>query len=180
MSKSLRVLIVTATDQEAECLLDELRKGGYDPQFERVETRATMAAALTAAETGHLVFTTAHAPGAPQAIDRIMDMFPPHQQSQVRSQLSLTLRAVVSQVLLPRTDGKGRVAAREIMFVNQAIQNLIREDKIHQIANVITTSGREDMLRLDDSLADLVDQGLTDFETAYPYFDDSEKRASMP
>jgi len=112
-------------------------------------------------------------------VTRIIDSFPPHQQSQVRSQLSLTLRAVISQVLLPRADGEGRVAAREIMFVNQAIQNLIREDKVHQIPNVISTSLREDMLALDDSLSELVDRGTVSFETAYPYFEDTEKRTQL-
>jgi twitching motility protein PilT len=82
-------------------------------------------------------------------------------------------------VLLPRHDGRGRVAAREIMFVNQAIQNLIREDKIHQIPNVISTSLREDMVTLDDSLGELVERGAIAFETAYPYFEDPEKRALL-
>jgi twitching motility protein PilT len=140
---------------------------------------SSMAIALTAAETGNLVISTMATQSASQTVTRIIDSFPPHQQSQVRSQLSLTLRAVVSQVLLPRTDGKGRVAAREIMFVNQAIQNLIREDKVHQIQNVLSTSAREDMMTLDDSLAELVDKGLIGFDIAYPYFEDSEKRATV-
>jgi twitching motility protein PilT len=137
----------------------------------------SMAIALTAAETGNLVISTMATQSAAQTVTRIIDSFPAHQQSQIRSQLAQTLRAVVSQVLLRRAEGRGRVAAREIMFVNQAVQNLIREDKVHQIANVIATSVREDMLRLDDSLADLVDQGQIAFDTAYPYFDDAEKRA---
>jgi twitching motility protein PilT len=91
----------------------------------------------------------------------------------------MTLRAVVSQVLLPRTDGRGRVAAREIMFLNQAIQNLIREDKIHQIPNVISTSLREDMVPLDESLAELLERGTISFETAYPFFEDAEKRSLL-
>ena len=139
----------------------------------------SMAIALTAAETGNLVISTMATQSAAQTVTRIIDSFPAHQQSQTRAQLALTLRAVVSQVLLRRPDGRGRVAAREIMFVNQAVQNLIREDKIHQIANVIATSVREDMLTLDDALADLVDQGVTSFETAYPYFEDAEKRAMV-
>jgi twitching motility protein PilT len=137
----------------------------------------SMAIALTAAETGNLVISTMATQSAAQTVTRIIDSFPPHQQSQVRSQLALTLRAVVSQVLLPRTDGKARVAAREIMFVTQAIQNLIREDKVHQIPNVIATSLREDMITLDDALAELIDRGAIGFETAYPYFEDPEKRA---
>jgi twitching motility protein PilT len=140
---------------------------------------SSMAIALTAAETGNLVISTMATQSAAQTVTRIIDSFPPHQQSQVRSQLSLTLRAVVSQILLPRADGKGRVAAREIMFVNQAIQNLIREDKIHQIPNVLATSVREDMMTLDDSLAELVDRGTVAFDAAYPYFDDVEKRAMV-
>ncbi len=140
---------------------------------------SSMAIALTAAETGNLVISTMATQSAAQTVTRIIDSFPPHQQSQVRSQLSLTLRAVVSQVLLSRADGKGRVAAREVMFVNQAIQNLIREDKIHQIQNVISTSIREDMITLDDSLGELVDRGAVTFETAYPYFEDTEKRATL-
>ena len=139
----------------------------------------SMAISLTAAETGNLVISTMSTQSSAQTVTRIIDSFPAHQQSQVRAQLALTLRAVVSQVLLPRPDGKGRVAAREFMFVNQSIQNLIREDKIHQIPNVIATSIREDMVRIDDSLSDLIDQGLTSFEAAYPYFDDPEKRASV-
>ena len=139
----------------------------------------SMAIALTAAETGNLVISTMATQSAAQTVTRIIDSFPAHQQSQVRAQLALTLRAVVSQVLLTRPDGRGRVAVREIMFVNQAIQNLIREDKVHQIANVIATSVREDMVRLDDALADLIEQGSLAFETAYPYFDDSEKRAAV-
>src|SRR5262249_57566154 len=111
----------------------------------------SMATALPAAEPGNLVLSTRATQSAAQPVTRIIDSFPPHQQSQIRSQLSLTLRAVISQVLLPRADGRGRVAAREMMFVNQAIQNLIREDKVHQIPNVIATSVREDMLPPDHS-----------------------------
>jgi len=140
---------------------------------------SSMAIALTAAETGNLVISTMATQSAAQTVTRIIDSFPPHQQAQVRSQLSLTLRVVVSQVLLPRADGQGRVAAREIMFINQAIQNLIREDKVHQIPNVITTSLREDMVTLDDALIELVERGAISFETAYPYFEDSEKRAAL-
>ncbi len=140
---------------------------------------SSMAIALTAAETGNLVISTMATQSAAQTITRIIDSFPPHQQSQVRSQLSLTLRAVVCQLLLPRADGRSRVAAREIMFVNQAIQNLIREDKIHQIPNVIATSLREDMNSLDDALIELVDRGLVGVDTAYPHFADIEKRAML-
>ena len=137
----------------------------------------SMAIALSAAETGNLVISTMATQSAAQTVTRIIDSFPPHQQSQIRSQVALTLRAVISQVLLPRADGRGRVAAREILFVNPAIANLIRDDKIHQIPNAIAIGSREDMLALDDALTDLVDRGTVAFEAAYPFFEDVEKRA---
>jgi twitching motility protein PilT len=140
---------------------------------------SSMAMALSAAETGNLVISTMATQSAAQTVTRIIDSFPPHQQSQIRSQLSGTLRAVVSQVLLPRADGKGRIAAREIMFVNPAIRNLIREDKVHQVPNVISTSLNEDMVTLDDSLGEMVERGSIEFDTAYPYFEDVEKRAAV-
>ncbi len=140
---------------------------------------ASMAIALSAAETGNLVISTMATQNAAQTVSRILDSFPPHQQSQIRSQLALTLRAVVAQVLLPRANGRGRVAAREVMFVSPAIANLIREDKIHQIPNAIAMGQREDMVALDDALADLVEGGALSFETAYPYFEDAERRAAL-
>jgi twitching motility protein PilT len=139
----------------------------------------SIAIALTAAETGNLVISTMATQSAAQTITRVIDAFPAHQQPQIRAQLGLTLRAVVSQVLLPRADGQGRVAAREIMFVNPAIQNLIREDKTHQIPNVLATSMREDNLTMNDALVELVERGQVTFETAHPYFDDPEKRAAL-
>ena len=139
---------------------------------------SSMAMALTAAETGNLVISTMATQSAAQTVTRIIDSFPPHQQAQIRAQLSLTLRTVVSQLLLPKADAKGRVAAREVMFVNQAIRNLIREDKVHQIPNVIATSASEDMITMDDALSELVERGLIHFETAYPYYEDVEKRAA--
>ncbi len=140
---------------------------------------SSMAIALTAAETGNLVISTMATQSAAQTVTRIIDAFPASQQPQIRAQMSLTLRAVVSQVLLPRASGEGRVAAREIMFVNPAIQNLIREDKIHMISNVIATGVRDDMISINDSLAELVERGTVTFETAYAYFDDIEKRAAL-
>jgi twitching motility protein PilT len=139
----------------------------------------SMSMALSAAETGNLVISTMATQSAAQTVTRIIDSFPPHQQPQIRAQLALTLRAVVSQLLLPRRDGKGRVAAREILFTTQAIQNLIRDDKVHQIPNVISTGLRDDMLSMDDSLAELVDRSLVDYEAAFPHFVDVEKRAAL-
>ncbi len=137
----------------------------------------SMSMALSAAETGNLVISTMATQSAAQTVTRIVDSFPPHQQPQIRAQLAMTLRAVVSQLLLPRLDGKGRVAAREVMFGTQGIANLIRDDKVHQIPNAIATGIRDDMLGMDDALGELVDRSLVDFETAYPYFVDAEKRA---
>ncbi|NLB34495.1 MAG: type IV pilus twitching motility protein PilT [Elusimicrobia bacterium] len=120
----------------------------------------TISAALTLAETGHLVFATLHTTDAPQTVDRIIDVFPPFQQQQIRTQLSGVLKAVICQQLLPTADGKGRVAAREIMLVNSAIANLIREGKTHQIYSAIDTGGRSGMKSLDKDMASLVQRGL--------------------
>jgi len=126
----------------------------------------TISAALTMAETGHLVLGTLHTTDAVQTIDRIIDVFPSHQQQQVRTQLSSVLKAVVCQALLPRIGGKGRVAAREIMFVNQAVANMIREGKNHQIYGVIDTGARAGMNSLDKALAELVRKGQVSMEDA--------------
>lgn len=126
----------------------------------------TISAALTIAETGHLVFATLHTQDAAQTVDRIIDVFPAHQQQQIRIQLSSTLKAVISQVLLPRKDGSGRVAAREIMIVTPAIANLIREGKTHQIYTAIETGAKFGMISLDRSLLELVRKGIVSVEDA--------------
>jgi twitching motility protein PilT len=127
----------------------------------------TIATALTAAETGHLVFATLHTPSAPQAIDRIIDVFPPHQQNQIRAQLSTTLQAVLYQALIPRTDGNGRVAAVEVMIATTAIRNLIREGKTYQMANVIQTGTQYGMQTLNQALRDLHQKGLITLQDAF-------------
>jgi twitching motility protein PilT len=137
----------------------------------------SMSMALSAAETGNLVISTMATQSAAQTVTRIVDSFTPNQQPQIRAQLALTLRAVVSQLLLPRIDGRGRVAAREVMFGTQGVANLIRDDKVPQIPNAIATGIRDDMVSMDDALGELVDRSLVDFEVAYPYFADPEKRA---
>jgi twitching motility protein PilT len=126
----------------------------------------TMAACLTAAETGHLVLSTLHTNNGPQTIDRIVDSFPPHQQTQVRMQLSLTLEAVISQRLLPRADGPGRIPAVELMLANSAIRNLTREGKTHQMANAIQTGRDAGMQSMDQALSDLVRAGRIRLEDA--------------
>jgi len=119
----------------------------------------TISVAMTAAETGHLVLSTLHAVGAANTIDRVIDAFPPHQQSQVRIQLSMVLQAVVSQQLIHTVYG-GIVPAFEIMFVNNAVRNMIRESKIHQIDSVIHSSAAEGMRTMDASLLELYKQGI--------------------
>jgi twitching motility protein PilT len=116
----------------------------------------TMATALTAAETGHLVFATLHTQDAPQTIDRIIDVFPPHQQEQIRVQLSTTLMGVCTQQLLPTADGRGRVVACELLMPTPAVRNLIREGKTHQIYSVMQTGTQYGMQTMDAALADLV------------------------
>lgn len=119
----------------------------------------TISAALTAAETGHLVFGTLHTQDAPQTIDRIIDVFPPHQQSQVRTMLATSLKGIVCQNLLPKKDGKGRVAATEVLFTTPAIANLIREGKTFQIPSAIQAGKEHGMHTMDQSLANLVRAG---------------------
>jgi twitching motility protein PilT len=114
---------------------------------------------LTAAETGHLVLTTLHTPSAPGAIDRFIDVFPPYQQQQVRVQLSIVLEGVIYQLLLPRADCSGRVAALETMIATPAIRNLIRESKTFQLMNSIQTGREFGMQTLNQSLTDLYRRG---------------------
>jgi twitching motility protein PilT len=128
----------------------------------------TIAAAITVAETGHLVFATLHTNTAAQTIDRIIDVFPEHQQAQIRQQLSVTLQAVVSQRLIPMTGG-GRTAATEIMIANSAIRNLIREGKTFQIDNVMQTSAESGMMLMEASLVNLVQRGAITIEKAREY-----------
>ena len=122
----------------------------------------TVGLALTAAETGHLVFGTLHTSGAPETINRIIDVFPPEQQSQIRAQISTSLKMVVTQRLLKTKDGQGRVGAFEIMKCTSPIQNLIREAKIHQIPSVMQTAVRDGMITMDKSLEELVKSGKID------------------
>ncbi len=125
----------------------------------------TVEAALTIAETGHLVFTTLHTNSAAQTADRIIDIFPPHQQTQVRAQLASVLLAVVSQRLIPKIGG-GRVVAAEMMIANSAVRNTIREGKTHQLPNIIQTSAAEGMISLDKVLAELVSRGEITIDNA--------------
>lgn len=133
----------------------------------------TIATAITAAETGHLVISTLHTNTAAETVERIIDVFPPHQQQQVRVQLAGVLQGVLSQQLLPRKDGKGRVCAMEILVATHAVRALIREGKTHQIPSVIQTGASEGMVCMDRALADMVLAGLVSKE-------DAEERAVDP
>jgi twitching motility protein PilT len=126
----------------------------------------TIATALTAAETGHLILTTLHTPSAPQAIDRMIDVFPPYQQQQVRVQLSTCLQAVLYQTLIPRRDGKGRIVAVEVMLATDAIRNLIREARTPQMWSAMQTSSRVGMQTIDQSLMQLCHKRVISLEDA--------------
>jgi twitching motility protein PilT len=131
----------------------------------------TMTLAITAAETGHLVMSTLHTTNAMQTVDRIVDVFPPHQQTQVRLQLSGNLLGIVSQVLLKRADGQGRVLAYEIMLINSGLRNLIREGKTSQITSAIQMGTKQGMMPLNLSLADLVRKKVVAPEEALAHTD---------
>ena len=149
----------------------------------------SMEIALRAAETGHLVFSTLHTESAAKTIDRLIDMYPVARQKQALSQLSTTLKAVVSQRLLPRCDVKGRIGMFEIMFVNSAIANLIRENKIPQIEQSIELNQGAGMITRKMSIDNLLAQGIISPETAYEYsfeagkndlFDEKPKQGAAP
>ena len=162
---------------------DGLRRGlRQDPDVILVgEMRdlETMEAAVTAAETGHLVFSTLHTTGAVRTVDRIVDAFPAAQQNQVRTQLASTLRAAISQILLPRADGKGRVAAFEVVLNTPAVAALIRDNKTYGITTVVQTSAEEGMLSLEASLVGLYSRGLISYEEVLNKAQDRELAAQL-
>ncbi|MEA4825914.1 MAG: type IV pilus twitching motility protein PilT [Clostridium sp.] len=139
----------------------------------------TISTAITAAETGHLVLSTLHTIGAAKTIDRIIDVFPPYQQQQIKIQLAAVLQGIVSQQLIPRADGKGRVGSFEIMIINSAIQNLIREGKTHQIQSSIQTGNKYGMRTMDMSLVELYKTGLISYESALTYSVDRDMLKRM-
>lgn len=132
----------------------------------------TISTAITAAETGHLVFSTLHTIGADKTIDRIIDVFPPNQQQQIRIQLAAVLECVISQQLLPMAGGKGRIAALEVLFANAAVRNLIREGKTFQIPSIMQTNKRMGMQTMDDTLYDLLMRNKITAEDALTYAQD--------
>lgn len=134
----------------------------------------TISTAITAAETGHLVMSTLHTVGAASTVDRIIDVFPPHQQQQVKIQLSMTLEAIISQQLLPSADGRGRVACFEVLIVTPAARALIREGKTHLIQNIIQTGNNFGMISMDNSILENVNKRMITAETAKKYCVDLE------
>jgi twitching motility protein PilT len=153
------------TNSFARALRSSLREDPNVVLVGEMRDLETIDAALTLAETGHLVYTTLHTNSAAQTADRIIDVFPPHQQQQVRMQLANVLLGVVSQRLIPRTSG-GRIVACEIMVANSAVRATIREGKTHQLPNIIQTSAAEGMITLDKVLAELVSKGEITIDNA--------------
>lgn len=129
----------------------------------------TISVAITAAETGHLVLSTLHTIGAANTVDRMIDVFPPHQQQQIRIQLSNVLEAVVSQQLLPEQSGRGRIPAFEVLQVNHAVRNLIREGKSHQLASVMQMGRKFGMITMDDAIMEIYQQGRISRNTALQF-----------
>jgi len=153
------------TNSFARALRSSLREDPNVVLIGEMRDLETIEAALTIAETGHLVFATLHTNSAAQTADRIVDIFPPHQQQQVRSQLANVLLGVISQRLLPRVQG-GRVVACEIMVANSAVRSTIRDGKTHQLPNIIQTSASEGMISMDKVLAELVSKGEITIDNA--------------
>jgi len=141
--------------------------------------RETIEIALTAAETGNLVISTLHTQSASKTINRIIDVFPVQDQDDIRTRLSLTLKGVISQLLLPLKQGGGRVAAREVLFINHAVANMIRDSKIHQINNAITGGQADGMVLMDDALLDLHRRGLVTAADVLPRLAEPEKARQL-
>ena len=134
----------------------------------------TISVAITAAETGHLVLSTLHTIGAASTVDRVIDVFPPHQQQQIRVQLSNVLEAVISQQLIPTSDGMGRVAAFEVMHANHAVRNLIREGKSHQLTSVMQTNRKLGMITMDEAIQQLYYNGSISRDMAIQFAQDPD------
>lgn len=176
------------TDSFASAIRSALRQDPNVILVGEMRDLETIAAAITLAETGHLVLSTLHTTDAPQTVDRIIDVFPAYQQQQIRAQLSAALLAVISQTLVVRADGNGRTAALEIMVVNDAIRNCIKEGATHQIYSMMQLGRSDGMQTLDDSLAALAAHGVITEDTALAKAHDAEAfrrvlaqvRASLP
>jgi twitching motility protein PilT len=157
------------THSFAAALKHVLRQNPDVIQIGELRDLESMAVALTAAETGHLVMATLHTNSAVQAVDRIVDVFPPYQQNQIRTQLSFSLLAIISQRLLPRADGQGRIPAVEILRNLPSVANLIREGKTQQIASIIETHAKVGMQTMDSVLKDMYRRGVITRDTAMKF-----------
>ncbi len=158
--------VYTDTHSFAEALRHALRQDPNVIVVGEMRDLETISTALTAAETGHLVLATLHTPDAPQTVERIIDVFPPYQQQQVRLQLANCLQGVVSQLLLPMASGQGRILATEIMLGTSGIRNLIREQEIEQIPTLMQTGSQYGMKTMDKSLKELYRKGLISLDVA--------------
>lgn len=158
--------VYSDTQSFAEALKHALRQDPNVIVVGEMRDLETISTALTAAETGHLVLATLHTPDAPQTIDRIIDVFPPHQQQQIKVQLANSLQGVVSQQLLLRIDKPGRIVACEIMIATAAVRNLVRENETAQIPSLIQTSARQGMKLMDKYLKELYQKGIISYDTA--------------
>jgi twitching motility protein PilT len=163
------------TPSFAEALVRSFRQDPDVILVGEMRDLATIEAAITAAETGHLVFATLHTSSASQTVDRAIDVFPPHQQEQIRMMLSVSLSAVFCQQLLPQASGKGRVPAFEIMVVTPAIANMVRDMKTHRILSAIQTGTRYGMKTMDQSLIELYQRGLITHQEALSKCHDREE-----
>ena len=163
------------TKSFAEALRHVLRQDPNVILVGEMRDLETASAALEIAETGHLILTTGHAPSAPQTIERIIDMFPPYERATVQSRLASLLVGVLAQVLVPTADGKGRVAAREIMLASPAIKSNIRDGKVYQIPNVMMTQARTGMVLLDNALVNLYRKGVISRESVLAYCNEVEE-----
>ena len=167
--------VYSDTRSFAEALRHALRQDPNVIVVGEMRDLETISTALTAAETGHLVLATLHTPDAPQTIERIIDVFPPYQQQQVKLQLADCLQGVVSQLLLPHASGKGRVLATEVMIATAGIRNLIREQQIEQIPTLMQTGSQYGMRTMDKSLKELTQQGLISLDIALSKVKNSEE-----
>ena len=163
------------TQSFAEALRHVLRQDPDVILVGEMRDTETAAAVLTIAETGHLILTTGHAPSATQAIERVVDLFPPHERYLAQTRLASLLLGVLCQTLIPRDDGSGRVAAVEVMLANPAIKNLIREGKIYQLPNVIRTHTQLGMELLDQSLVELHRQGIISYDSLLAFCNDRDE-----
>lgn len=167
------------TDSFASALKHVLRQDPDVILIGEMRDLETASAALTIAETGHLVLSTGHATGAAQAVDRIVDLFPPHERQTAQSRISSLLLGIICQTLVPKASGSGRIAAVEVMIANNAVRNLIREGKTYQLANTIRTQREQGMQLLDQTLIDLYRRKEISRENALAFSNDPDEVARM-